>query len=241
MRYGVFSDIHSNLEALEAVLKEVAKEGVDELLCAGDLVGYGPDPVGCLELLREKIGHLVGGNHDRAVAGSLDLDWFNEPAQAAVLWTREALPQAQREYLKALPLVWKDAQVIVVHGSLDQPDQFHYVLNVEAARASLKLQETPVAFIGHTHVPGVFLQERSDTSFVRAPEFRLKPHQKALVNVGSVGQPRDADPRACYCIYDTSDQSLEFRRVPYPISRTQERMRKARLPEFLAQRLELGY
>lgn len=241
MRYGIFSDLHSNLEALEAVLQAIKKEGVDQLLCAGDLVGYGADPTACLRLLREKAPQVVAGNHDWAVADRMDLDWFDERAQEAILWTRTALPPEQREYLKGLPLIWKDDQVTLAHGSIHEPDQFHYMLNLETARASLQVQETPVAFIGHTHHPGIFAEEEGNPSFSPSAHISLRSGVKYLVNVGSVGQPRDGDPKAAWCLYDTVTRSLEIRRVSYPIERTQEKIRKAGLPDLLAERLALGY
>ncbi len=241
MRYGIFSDVHSNLEALEAVLGALTQDRIDRLLCAGDLVGYGADPTPCLKSLREKTVQAVCGNHDQAVAGGMDLDWFNKPAQAAVLWTRANLPEAEQSVLKRLPYIWQDGQVTLAHGSLHEPERFHYVLDLETARASLHVQKTPVAFIGHTHVPGFFLQKGEEISFSRERQWRVDPVGKLLVNVGSVGQPRDGDPRACYCLYDTAAETVELRRVAYPVERTQEKIRKAGLPEFLAERLEYGY
>ena len=242
MRYGILSDVHSNLEALEVVLAAVAKDGIDQLLCAGDLIGYGPDPVSCLERLTRKIAHAVCGNHDCAAAGRLELDWFNDTARAAVEWTVGQLSKEERDYLHDLPLVWQNAEVTVVHGSLEEPEQFHYIFDLADAETCLKLQQTPVAFIGHTHVPGIFIQEGSRIAFHRPQQpVHLNPRLKYLVNVGSVGQPRDGDPRAAYCLYDTSAPSVEIRRVSYSITKTQEKMRTAGLPEFLAQRLDSGH
>jgi len=241
MRYGVFSDVHSNLEALEVVLSALVKEGVDQLLCAGDLVGYGPDPDQCLALLRTHKVQLVCGNHDLAVADGMDLNWFNQAAKEAVLWTRSRLPPSERDALKALPFVWENGEGTLVHGSLHEPDRFHYVLDAATASRSLDLQKTIVTFIGHTHVPGVFVQEGSRIDFTRQELLTIDPARRYLVNVGSVGQPRDGDPKACTCVYDTETQTLQTRRIPYPIEAVQAKMRKVGLPEFLAERLAFGF
>jgi len=241
MRYGLFSDVHSNLEALEAVLKAVEKEGVDQLLCAGDLVGYGADPSGCLSLLKEKGVHSVCGNHDAAMTEKLDLEWFNPQARAALEWTSKQISPMERTALENLQFVWQNGDLTLVHGCLHEPEQFHYVLNLSDARESFRLQETPAVFIGHTHSPGIFIQEGTGFSFQRISEWLLNSRCRYLVNVGSVGQPRDGDPRACYCVYDTQTRTVQLRRVSYPIEQAQAKIRRAGLPEFLADRLAYGY
>ncbi len=241
MRYAILSDVHANLEALEAVLRALEKEHVDRLLCAGDLVGYGADPAACLAQLRNQGAACVCGNHDYAVAGKLEPDWFNDQARAAVEWTARCLPEPEKGYLEELPLVWTDSNVTLVHGSVHEPEQFHYVMDLVNARASLDAQKTPVAFIGHTHVPRIFAQQDGKVSTLRVQQLRLDPKQKYLVNVGSVGQPRDGDPRAAYCLFDAEAQSLEIRRVPYEIARAQEKIVRNGLPRFLADRLSVGY
>jgi len=241
VRYGIFADVHSNLEALEAVLQAIEKERVDQILCAGDMVGYGADPEPILRLLKRKAHPVVAGNHDWLVADRMDLDWFDKPAQEAALWTRTRLPEEERIYLGNLPLIWRDTQLTLAHGSIHEPDQFHYVLNLQTARASLQVQETPVAFIGHTHHPGVFTEEQGQISFSPSAHVSLRSGVKYLVNVGSVGQPRDGDPRAAWCLYDAAAQTVEIRRVSYPVEKVQAKIRQAGLPEFLAERLALGH
>ncbi len=241
MRYGILSDIHSNIEALDAVLACLNNERVDRLLCAGDLVGYGADPHLCLKRLRDNRVDAVCGNHDRAAAGQLSLDWFNPHARAAVEWTAGRLIPEEKEYLVQLPLVWKDDRVTVVHGTLEEPEQFHYVLDAAPARRCISLQETSLAFIGHTHVPGFFVQEDGQVRFLRSSRLEVGGRAKVLVNVGSVGQSRDGDPRAAYCLVNTDTQTVEIRRVAYPVEKTQAKIRAAGLPEFLAARLALGY
>ncbi len=241
MRYGIFSDVHSNLEALEVVLKAIEEEKVDQFLCAGDLVGYGAEPAACLTLLREKAVQSVCGNHDVAVTGRMDLDWFNEAARAAVEWTSKQISQTDRSYLNDLKLVWNNSDLALVHGCLYEPEQFHYVITPADAQPSFHLQKTPVAFIGHTHTPGIFIQEGMNLSFQRVPELHLDSRCRYLVNVGSVGQPRDGDPRAAWCLYDTQKQTLQIRRVSYPVEQAQAKIRKTGLPGFLADRLMVGY
>ena len=240
MRYGIFSDVHSNLEALEAVLDAVADDRPDKLLCAGDIVGYAADPVECVAHVRQNVSHAVCGNHDWAAAGKFPPEWFNSFARLAVEWTAERLGNEGKVYLGNLPLCWSDERVTLVHGSLDKPEEFHYVLDGDGARASLSLQATPVAFIGHTHVPCFFLRGKEGVSLLEGAECRVGPDQKLLVNVGSVGQPRDRDPRAAYCLYDTESRRVVIKRVPYDIPKAQEKIRRAGLPAFLAQRLAAG-
>ncbi len=241
MRYGVISDVHSNLEALEVVLEALKAEKVDRLLCVGDLVGYGADPGPCLALIRKEVHHTVCGNHDWALTGKLSLEWFNEWARAGLEWTKRHLAASDAAYLNSLSLTWQDSQVTLAHGSVHEPEKFHYVMNLQEARRSLAVQATPVAFIGHTHVPGVFVQEGDRIGFERPQRLTISPLARHLVNVGSVGQPRDGDPRASYCLYDSDSGQLEFRRLTYPVARAQEKIRKAGLPEFLADRLSSGY
>lgn len=241
MRYGVFSDVHSNLEALEVVLKALNEARVDRLLCAGDLVGYGADPGPCLVRLRGSGMEPVAGNHDWAVAGRMPLSWFNENARAGLVWTMGRLGAAERAQLGELPLSWSDGAVSMAHSTLHEPEEFHYAQDLATAAESLRVQETPVAFIGHTHVPGFFLLGGGRVTYESGEALTLRPGQRVLVNVGSVGQPRDGDPRAACCLYDSDSGRIEIRRLAYPVERAQEKVRRAGLPEFLARRLEMGY
>ena len=177
----------------------------------------------------------MGGNREDA-AGLV-----NEPAREAAQWTGRQLPEAQQAYLSDLPLVWKEEPLTLVHGSLHEPEEFHYIFDLAGAQTCLQHQQTPLTFVGHTHVPGIFIEENSNVRFVRADCWEMKAGRKALVNVGSVGQPRDGDPRAVYCLYDTQTQVVEIRRVAYPIEQAQAKIRAAGLPEFLANRLAYGY
>jgi predicted phosphodiesterase len=241
MRYGIFSDVHSNLEALEAVLAYLNAQRVDRLICAGDVVGYGADPGRCLKRLRDNGVVCVAGNHDWAVAGRLDSGWFNPQARRAVEWTALQLDEDEKAFLTRLPLVWQEGPVTVVHSSLYQPHTFPYILDLLSAQRSLSVQETPWTFMGHTHLPGFFLESEGKVQFLSKTTLRIQRGMKVLVNVGSVGQPRDGDPRSACCLLDTDTQVAEIHRVPYPIEPVQRKIRQAGLPEPLAERLAWGY
>jgi len=241
MRYGILSDVHSNREALDAVLAALNGDGVDCVLCGGDLVGYAAEPAACVDAVRAACHGVVAGNHDWAVVGKFPSDWFHEAAQAAIRWTAEHLGESTRQYLSDLPLTWSDSHVTLAHGTLHEPGAFHYLFDAGIAAESLAVQRTPVAFVGHTHVPVTFMNEVSgDVRLLRGNVVHLQPGARYLVNVGSVGQPRDQHPEAAYCLYDTDRQRLEFRRVPYPVAQVQAKIRAAGLPAWFADRLARG-
>jgi putative phosphoesterase len=223
MKYGVFSDIHSNLEALEAVLEALKKEKVDRYLCAGDIVGYAANPRECLKIVKDLDCPTVCGNHDRAVTGMLDYSGFNDAVRAAVEWTKVNLNDWEKNYLRSLPLVYEEGNITMVHGSLDKPEEFEYVLNEEVAVRTVKLCKTKICFIGHTHQP-----------------FEYYRGMKLLVNDGSVGQPRDGDPRAAYCIFDSETGQVRIKKVEYDIRSAADKIVAAGLPEYFAARLTEG-
>ena len=243
MRYAVLGDIHSNLTALHAVMEAIRSHGVDQLLSVGDVVGYGAAPTECIELLREHDAAVVLGNHDAAVVGELDTVFFNQHARAAVEWTRGVITGDDMAWLTCLPLTWQDDFVTLAHGSYDHPELFDYVQTPTDADASLELLERPVCFIGHTHVPVCMLRLADDplrTGYTLDTEIDLNDAIVALVNAGSVGQPRDDDPRTGYVLYDSDTRIVTFRRVEYDIETEVRRIREAGLPTVLAERLYLG-
>jgi diadenosine tetraphosphatase ApaH/serine/threonine PP2A family protein phosphatase len=243
MRYAVLGDIHSNLTALEAVLDAILRSGVDQILSVGDVVGYGAAPSQCIELLREHEAVVVMGNHDAAVVGELDSIFFNHHARAAVDWTRATLRGDEMAWLTCLPHTWEDEDVSLAHGSYDRPEVFTYVQTPTDADPSLELLERPVCFIGHTHVPVTMLRLADDplrTGYTLDAEVDLGDSIVALVNAGSVGQPRDDDPRTGYVLYDSETRIVSFRRVEYDIETEVHRIRSAGLPAVLAERLYLG-
>ena len=247
MRTLILSDLHSNLEALQAVL--AAAEGAyDHVVCCGDLVGYGPDPDPVTNWVRENAAEVVRGNHDKACSGIEDGEDFNEPARLGVYWTRAHLSPENLQYLRNLPMGPRDVmdQFAILHGSPTDEDE--YLPTPRDAAESFGLLRHRVSFFGHTHLQGGFVGTGSRISEVSA---KVVPRKKTrgileiqaketyLLNPGSVGQPRDRDPRAAFAIFDT-EGSVEYGRVPYDVETTMNKIREAGLPEFLAYRLSQG-
>lgn len=240
MRIGVLSDIHGNLEALEAVLADLDRLGIDQVYSLGDIVGYGPSPAACVEMVRRRAAVSLMGNHDAAVAGLTSLEDFNEFARSAVDWTGARLADEQIEYLRALPYAHHAPDLLLVHASPIEPERWHYIHGMVDIEEHFSAFTERLCFVGHSHRPGVYAI-RADRGVVRRGESEsLRPGQRYLVNVGSVGQPRDRDPRAAYVIYDAANECVEVRRISYAVERTQERMRAAGLPDFLIDRLGAG-
>ena len=242
MRVAVVSDIHSNLHALEAVLAAIEAEAPDELWCLGDLVGYGPRPNECCAAIAERADVCLAGNHDLAVQGTLDLEEFGGEAAVAARWTREVLTPEAQALLDRLEPQGSAHGVALYHGSARDP-VWEYVLNDEAALATLELADSPLVLVGHSHVALKVVQTGDELEGgVAAADTELElGGVRALLNPGSVGQPRDSDPRAAYLLLDLDAQNASFRRVEYDIERTQSEMRDAGLPEMLAARLTLGW
>jgi predicted phosphodiesterase len=244
VRIGVVSDIHSNLDALEVVL--AAMQPVDQVWCLGDIVGYGPQPNECVVALAALPKHLaVAGNHDAAVTEQLSLDQFNPYAAAAARWTIDKLAPETRAYLLELPVRLVSGEFTLAHGSPRNP-LWEYLLSANSARGSFEHFEGPFCLVGHTHIPSVFVQ--AEDGEVRAwridgdSEMQLdQPGCRFILNPGSVGQPRDEDPRASYLLIDTERRSATWRRVSYPVASTQEKMRRAGLPSKLVDRLDKGW
>ncbi|MBI5837427.1 MAG: transcription antitermination factor NusB [Candidatus Eisenbacteria bacterium] len=245
LKIAIFSDIHGNLDALEAVLAEVRAAGIRRMFCLGDVVGYGASPNECCALVAEVSEDRVLGNHDEACLGRGNLEYFNSVARMAALWTQKTMDGPTREYLETAPMTLAlDAgplPALLVHASPYCPDEWHYVLSEHDARAAFDACRDRLVFVGHSHVPGVFdLAEDGKVTAGRGAGARLEPGHRYLVNVGSVGQPRDGDPRASWCALDPEAGTVEIRRVAYDIARAQSRIRDARLPEILASRLAWG-
>ncbi len=241
MRYLVMSDIHSNFAALQAVLSDAAP--FDAIWCLGDLVGYGPSPNRCIEELGDYDLVAVGGNHDWAALSRVDLHVFNVDAHQALVWTRSALTRDNYGFLSELPQKREVDGCLLVHGSPFEP-LWEYLVDGERARKVFLTIEFQLLLVGHTHLPIVFeWQPKEGRAQLHLPD-RERPlalgERRLIINPGSVGQPRDGDPRAAYGLLDTEAQTFEFRRVPYAIEITQERMRARNLPHRLIDRLELG-
>ena len=240
MRYGIFSDVHSNLEAFESVVDALEGEEVDVHICAGDIVGYGADPSGCIKLTKELTDNVICGNHDWASIGLFDTSYFNTFAKEAVHWTAENLNEEEKSYLKNLKLVYEEKNFIVAHGSLDEPEKFHYILNLYSAHRNFQIMQKRICFIGHSHSPAIFSKYKDDVAYTKLSKIKLDKNTSYIVNVGSVGQPRDGDPRACYVIYDEDNNAVEIKRVPYNIKEAQNKILNAGLPQVLAERLSRG-
>lgn len=241
MRVAVVSDIHSNLHALEAVLAAIDAEAPDELWCLGDLVGYGPRPNECCAAIAERADVCLAGNHDLAVRGTIDLAEFGGEAGVAARWTREVLEPEAQDLLDRLEPQGTSHGVALYHGSARDP-VWEYVLSDDVAFVTIALANAPLVLVGHSHVALQIALVGEEVSGGVAPagtELELEGVQ-ALLNPGSVGQPRDNDPRAAYLLLDLDAQQASFRRVEYEVARTQREMREAGLPELLAARLELG-
>jgi predicted phosphodiesterase len=243
MRYAILADIHANLAAFEAVLGDIERRGdADEFWSLGDVVGYGPDPQACLDRLLKLSYVGVAGNHDLAATGQISTADFNPAAAFAAQWTKGQLKPEGTSYLESQPLVIESGDFTLVHGSPREPVR-EYLTQTSLARANFACFKTRYCLIGHSHLPLVF--ETDDDGDVRLSEFptdgRLKLTEKRLmINPGSVGQPRDGDPRASYAIYDEESKTLTLHRVPYDIGLTQSRMMAHKLPERLITRLSYG-
>jgi diadenosine tetraphosphatase ApaH/serine/threonine PP2A family protein phosphatase len=242
MRVLVFSDIHANLTALEAVLKDAGT--FDAVWCLGDLVGYGPDPNECIELIQTLPNRqCLVGNHDHAALGKIPISRFNQDAQIGIKWTMEVLTQENQDYLRSLPAIITLDNFTLAHGSPREPI-WEYILDAHLANANFDLIDTDYCLIGHSHLPLIFFRNNNqDFTVPIAPQenepFQLEP--RMIINPGSVGQPRDLDPRAAYAILDLEDMTWEFNRTSYDITDVQLRILQSGLPERHATRLVAGW
>jgi diadenosine tetraphosphatase ApaH/serine/threonine PP2A family protein phosphatase len=240
VRYAILGDLHGNLEALETALKQLRSVGVDRYLQVGDVVGYGADPGPCIQAMRDLDAVVVAGNHDWAVVGKLDARYFNAYAKAAVEWTRSVLSTDDMRWLERLPLRRVvDDDVELVHATLDQPEVFDYIQSYYEAALSIEAMRSTVCFTGHSHIPLTFLSTPV-LSHTQDARVLIPKGAKALVNVGSVGQPRDEDPRCAFGVYDSKTRTFELRRVSYDVRGAAAKIRRAGLPTVLAERLSLG-
>ncbi|UCH78535.1 MAG: metallophosphoesterase family protein [Candidatus Coatesbacteria bacterium] len=262
MKIAVFSDIHSNLEAYGASVVDMARRGdVEAMWCLGDVVGYGADPEQCLQLtaalagdatpagdaeledavaaLAGKLRYVVLGNHDAASFGDRIINYFNETARRAALWTADHISSEARLALQNYPATATEDGVFLVHASPLHPREFHYINSIGDAAAAFAATEAQLIFCGHTHKPVVVIDREGRPIAVPPRDFGVG--ERSLVNVGSIGQPRDGDARACYVVYDSAEARLEFVRVPYDVEAAAAKIREAGLPRVLADRLAYGW
>jgi diadenosine tetraphosphatase ApaH/serine/threonine PP2A family protein phosphatase len=261
MKYAILSDIHANLEAFTVVLEKCKELGVEKYICLGDIIGYNANPSQCIDMIRKlDVVGFVKGNHDEYVSNNDDeMTGFNQHAKAAVLWTKAQLTEEQLQFLSALPYknVVKGVGITIVHATLDSPESWGYIFDIHQAKDNFNYQFTPLCFCGHSHVPIAFAKK----SFVAGalavdeimewkgdnnqetssdPVIKIEKGWKYLINVGSIGQPRNKDPRASFAVYDANANTITRIRLKYDIASAQKGILAAGLPERLAQRLERG-
>ena len=240
MKTAILSDVHANLEALKAVLAVAAERRVGRILCLGDVVGYGASPNECLNLIRDHGEMVLLGNHDSAASGGGEVARFNPNAKAAALWTTKVLTPENRDFLKGLPLSRHLEPYFYVHASPAAPRDWEYIFDKFDAEPQFQFFMEHACFIGHTHQPAIFERSSSGAASLPPTQLRFDPVHRYIVNVGSVGQPRDRDPRACFVVLDEPEGRIEYVRVPYDIVTAQEKILAAGLPPVLASRLTNG-
>ena len=239
MRFAIFSDIHANWEALEAVLQDAEQRAATSYICLGDVVGYNANPHECVARIQEMECPIVKGNHDEQASLAESSRDFNELAEHAIEWTRANLTAEDKNWLRDLRLERQVRDFTIVHATLDTPAQWGYVFNNLDAAASFTYQHTAVCFFGHTHVPMAFIRD-DGVRRITFEQIHVETGRKYFINAGSTGQPRDGDWRAAYCIYDTERNLIELHRVKYDLDTAQKKIVKAGLPRLLAERLALG-
>lgn len=240
MKYAILGDVHSNLEALTAVLEDAGQQGVTHYACTGDLVGYNADPKACLQKVRSLDCRIVQGNHDYYAACNESMELFTPMAQKSIRWTRKQLSPFDRRFLRQLPLILDIETFTIVHSSLSNPHRWNYIFKTKAAEANFRNQFNNVCFFGHTHVPLAFVKSNSGTEKGFYETLHIRPDCQYLINVGSIGQPRDRDPKPAYAIYDLDAATVTLRRVEYDVETTQKKIRAAGLPFRNALRLAHG-
>lgn len=240
MRYAIISDIHGNIESLERAFALVDPE--DAVLCLGDIVGYGPNPNECIALLRDRVKHAVLGNHDLAALENFGVEYFNDAARSAIAWTQTVLSPESRAWLNGLSYEIRYPEFLLVHGA--PVNYFEYILDKRTAAKAFALTDAPLVFIGHTHIAEYWEQEPDGTvghrHMQQGGEIRLAEGRRYIIDVGSIGQPRDLNPEASFVFFDPEKRTVEWVRYPYPIGQVQEKIHEAHLPEYLAMRLESG-
>jgi predicted phosphodiesterase len=242
MKLAILSDIHGNLEALQAVLDFLNEEGIKEVICLGDIVGYGANPNECIDLVREATDQIIAGNHDWGAVGLTDISFFNPVAKAAIEWTARELTKNSKEFLKQLPLTREKEELFFVHGTPSFPESWDYLFRSADARKEFESFIQRVCFIGHSHTPLAFARNQQGMIFqINYAEQRMEDDRRYIINVGSVGQPRDLDPDAAVGIYDLSIKRFTLERIPYNIRAAQEKILEAGLPYMLAERIEVGW
>jgi diadenosine tetraphosphatase ApaH/serine/threonine PP2A family protein phosphatase len=234
MRVAIISDIHSNLEALQKALEIIDEKKVEEIVCLGDLVGYGANPNECVELTRKRASRILLGNHDQAAFDLSQTEHFNRHARTAAYWTNQTLTQENLEFLKSLPFQHVIDDLTFVHASPRDPEQWEYVFSAHEAKTNFESFQTRICFVGHTHIPGVFPED------LKMQKSTVTRENRYIVNVGSVGQPRDGNWKLSFGVFDTSAWTYDLVRSEYDVQTASEKIVAADLPRFLADRLLVG-
>jgi diadenosine tetraphosphatase ApaH/serine/threonine PP2A family protein phosphatase len=225
LKIALISDIHSNQEALDTALQEISNREVDQIYCLGDIVGYGADPNACVDRIQSGAVRCIAGNHDSAAVGTTSIQYFNSYAQAAIRWTSAQLTETNRSYLEGLSLSFSENGIFCVHSTPTNPEKWNYIFSKEEAARHFEAFKESFCFIGHSHIPA---------------EFASRNGKQRIINIGSIGQPRDRDPRLSFIIYDSKRKAFERVRLEYDIEKAAAKIRAAGLPEFLAERLTWG-
>ncbi len=240
MKYAIVSDVHGNIESLERALALIGDE--DTVLCLGDIVGYGPNPNECVRMIRARAQNAVLGNHDLAALENFGVEYFNDAARAAIAWTQGVLSDENRSWLNGLSYELRYPEFLLVHGA--PVNYFEYILDKRTAAKAFANTDAPLVFVGHTHIAEYWVQEPDGTighkHMQSGGELQLEEGRRYIIDVGSVGQPRDLNPDASFVLYDTATRRIEWVRYPYPIAEVQEKIHEAHLPDYLAVRLESG-
>lgn len=240
MRYAVISDVHANLEALVSVLLDIRKVGIEEIFFLGDAVGYGPDPEKCLDILNIECKILIAGNHDWAVIGLTDIGFFNLYARQAIEWTIDRISPDKMEIMKAFKISESitEKDIFLVHSTPKKPENWYYLQTLTDAQINFEAFGARICFLGHTHSPYIIEKKSSGELKIHRNKVWISDTSRYIINVGSVGQPRDRDPRPCYCVFD--DGFIHLRRIEYNIKKTQDKMMNYGLPHYLIERLSYG-
>ena len=241
MRYGFFSDVHSNLEALRAVAEDFQKEKLEKIFFLGDAVGYGPDPNECVELIQKLCTKPLMGNHDYAALDMMETSWFNQYAREAIEWTKDKLNEDNFQILSDYVMDNRFQIFHMVHSTPKDPQSWDYIFDLDEAEENFDFFQARICLVGHSHRPFIIKKYNDKHCFLHEDNsVKIENEFKYLINIGAVGQPRDGDNRACYLIYDDEEKVARLKRVSYDIKKTQNKMKKAKLPQFLIERLYYG-
>ena len=239
MKYAVISDIHSNWEALETAFEAIKKRNVKQVICLGDVVGYGANPSECLARVKKEAWEMVMGNHDRAIEDIELRSYFSPHAREAIEWTAPRLNSDEKKFIRTFTemVIDREEDMTLTHGSVHEPKEFHYLFREEDAEPSFERLETHFGFFGHTHIPSLFSRKLGEGKYLPAGIYQLDAKDQYLINPGSVGQPRDRNPQLSFAFFDSDDLTLEIVRLDYDNQKAAQKIRKAGLPAYLADRL----